>query len=530
MVDSYRGPADGRRRSWRYTALALGGVSLLYVPAQRFRIDRLSCADWPSRSMNVAYWSCYLLALALLTVAWFGVVRAIEGKPLFGGGLTSDRRRHDDVDDLSSPAPSLSLVLLQGALLHLCALGIWPFLSNDPLCYAAIGHAMADLGKSPYVPLAEALPQTDLFLSHLPMPWHHLGSVYSPGFNAVAAAIAHLSGAQLQLHLKLYQVLGLMSVLLCAWLAGYTTQAAALRRDQGFDLLRHPSPVGPRPALEAAARREGARAAALLLFCPLAIIEGTIGGHNDVLLMLATALFALCVVRRRLWLAGLVLASGLWVKTSAVLLFGLYVLQLGVLRLFARVWRRGAPFRVLCYAGALLIGVLLLWLLWPVLQHYSKTTVRVIGSPADTAEFCTRSLECMPRIFLRHIVHAPWAAWTVGMLFRVAGGLFMLYVASRSTRSRYLPWAATYLFIYYLYLHSYSQAWYLLPLLPLLPYAPARLLPAMRTLCVSLLAYYAVDIPVDCDLPQWIIVAAEVLEGAIVVIPPTLMLLYDGRD
>ena len=56
---------------------------------------------------------------------------------------------------------------------------------------------------------------------------------------------------------------------------------------------------------------------------------------------------------------------------------------------------------------------------------YSNTTARLLGSPQDPA-FCIRSIECLPRRILRHILHANVAAWIVGLLFRAAGGLIVV--------------------------------------------------------------------------------------------------------
>lgn len=442
--------------------LGLGGVLLLLIPASRFRIDRLQCAGAPPLSLGLLYFLVYLLGLGLLALGWRGMVRAAA------------RER-------------LGRVLLLGALLHACALLCPPFLSNDPLYYAAVGRALARTGQHD-VPLSSALPAGDPFLTILPVAWQHGTSPYFPGFNLLAEAVSRVGGEHLWVHLRLYQFLGLLSMVLGAGLVGCAA---------------------------------GARGAALVLFCPLAVIEGTLNAHNDSLLLLTTALFVLCVARRRKLLALLALLPGLLVKVSALLLLLLYPAALLV-----PLWRaRLTPVRraAVVLAGSA-AGLLLLRSLWPLLMRYPVT--RLLGNPADPVEFCTRAVECLPRAFLRWVLHAPRAAFAVGLFFRTAALVFAAWVVSRAARDRrYLAWSATFLFFYYLYLHAYSQPWYLLSLLPLLPYAPPRLLPAMVAFCLSSLSYYAADVPFDCDLRVPTLVAEEIAQALIVIIPPSLVLL-----
>jgi hypothetical protein len=110
---------------------------------------------------------------------------------------------------------------------------------------------------------------------------------------------------------------------------------------------------------------------------------------------------------------------------------------------------------------------------------------------------------------------------------RAAGALWLLYAAYRaaSDRSRALGWAATALFIYYLYFHGFSQSWYLIPLLPLAPFLPSELAPALRVYFISLSAYYALQIPLECATAPTAIALKELFEAAIVVLPASYVLL-----
>jgi hypothetical protein len=64
---------------------------------------------------------------------------------------------------------------------------------------------------------------------------------------------------------------------------------------------------------------------------------------------------------------------------------------------------------------------------------------------------------------------------------------------------------------------------------PLLPFAEARLRPAMLLYCVSSLAYYAIHLPLNCVTETSLFVTREVLEGAIVILPPAALLYAQRR-
>ncbi|MFO0575458.1 MAG: hypothetical protein U1A78_15805 [Polyangia bacterium] len=485
--------------------LSLCGALLLLLPAHAYRIDESSCSAWPAPLLRLGLSGAYLLAVALLTLGWLGAVRAA-----------------------STPGSSSSLprVLAGGLLAHAAALVSPPFLSIDPLGYAAVGRALHTFHADRHAALGSVLPASDPLLSRLPEVWHSGPSAYAAGFNNIAALITRIGTAlgdgdgDVALQLRLYQVLSLVVMVLCAALAGVAARTAAQRRSPDGS-----SPDGSPDTGRLPPEQQGARAAALVLFCPLTFIEGSIGAHNDVFLAAVVGLFALSLTLRRPGLALCALLCGLLIKASALLLVGFFVLaQLG-----AFVHRRAVPLRPrslwLLGAALLTVGSGLLWLVLPALARHSHHLVRIVGTPAASVEFCTRSIECVPRAILRWGLQAPTAAWIVNLTFRLLGGLFALYVAYRAARDRrVLSWAAVFLFLYFLCLHSYMQSWYLLSLLPLLPFAPRRYQPAMQTFLVSSILYYAIDRPFDCDLSMVTIGVTEFVQLLLVLVPPLWVL------
>ena len=152
-----------------------------------------------------------------------------------------------------------------------------------------------------------------------------------------------------------------------------------------------------------------------------------------------------------------------------------------------------------------------------------NTFTALVGSPADPWDYCTRSVECLPRVVLRWILHRPTAAWKVGLMFRLLGLSWIVRCAWHAGR-RPLAALGTGLCVYYLYLHGWAQSWYLLPLLPLMPFATAATGPAMRILCVSGCAYYGVFLIGGCveeDLDRGLV---DLIEGLLTVVPPSLAL------
>jgi hypothetical protein len=111
-----------------------------------------------------------------------------------------------------------------------------------------------------------------------------------------------------------------------------------------------------------------------------------------------------------------------------------------------------------------------------------------------------------------------------------------LWCAFRAARDRAvderapLAWAATLLFVYYLCLHAFLQSWYLLPLLPLATQLPRFAERGFAVFIICLAMYYALAVPLDCDLRPVVIGAKEFAEAALVVLPAFFTLLVGWRD
>lgn len=507
----------------RYYLAAFAGAILLLLGGVLYRTDQVRCSNWPPLSTGLLYAPVYLMAIGLLSLAWIGLSALCLGRPLRGGGDTPTL----PIEQLPSPGR----VVLFGLLLNLCGLLVPPFLADDALAYAAVGRAIQHYGADMYTPLGQALPAGDPFRQMIvhQTAWLQVGSAYSPAFNWLTYAVSALAGDDLTLHLRLFQGGSLLAMLLTTALVGQTAKEWALQGNRDALL------PGATPQL--AARQVAARAMALVLFCPLTLIEGVNNAHNDSLLAVSVALFALFVVRRQPFAAFLALLIGPLVKASGLLLLGLYAVHLALSRWQLRL-PQTADFRAALRSRWLKLGViglaigltaLMVWLI-PLLWRYSSTTAHLLGSPGDQYPYCTRSIECLPRALLHVVLGMPTAAWIVGLCFRAASGAFLLYMAIRSERgTRHLTWAVSFLFFYYLYLHGYSHAWYMLSLLPLLTFAEARLLPAMMAMAVSNLSHYVLNFAFDCEQSVFMVGLTELVEGLLVLIPPTVVLILSFR-
>lgn len=457
----------------------------------------MGCPAWPTPTITALYMAVYLLALLCLTLCW---VRSL--KQARSGQLT------------------LRGVLLGGVVLHLVSLVGLPFLSYDPLYYSAIGRAMATFHGSPYAPLSAALPPGDPFLVVLLPAWVNGVSPYFPGFNGVAWAVAKIAGEDRTLHLRCYQVIGLVSMFLTAVLAAL---AAGRPRRADEEDADGPAPLAQRPLSRAA------EAAALVLLCPLALIEATVNGHNDALLAISIALYVLCLSRGRILLAFAPLALGLLVKASAALLvlFHGVVVGLVLLRLLRQKGRA-------TWVPLALVGIVgsaaALWWLQPYVVRYAHPLSKLIGKNTLTDYYCTRAVECLPRALFWWVLNEKLISGVIGLVFRVAALCFLLYIAARAEKDRrYLAWAAVFVGLYYLFLHAFSQAWYLLVLLPLLPHAPAWVRPALQTFCITAVTYYFLRMPFNCETRHLPLALIEVLEPMLIIFPPVGLLLRERR-
>lgn len=482
-------------------ALGLAGALLLAVPARRLRIDAVGCPAWPAPTTTALYMGVYLLALLCLTLCW---VRSL--KQARSGQLT------------------LRGVLLGGVALHLVSLLGLPFLSYDPLYYSAIGRAMATFHGSPYAALSAVLPPGDPFHVALLPEWKSGVSPYFPGFNGVAWAVAKIAGDDRTLHLRCYQIIGLFSILLTAVLAALAAgrPRRAPESDGGND-ADGPDPLAPRPQSRAA------EAAALVLLCPLALIEATLNGHNDALLAISVALYALCLSRGRIFLAFGPLALGLLVKASAALLFLFHGAVAGFLLLRA-LRQRGRSTWIAIVTVGIAAGAAALWWTQPYVARYAHPLSKLIGKNTLAEYYCTRAVECLPRAFFWFVLDEKLISGVIGLVFRAAALCFLVYTAARAAKDRrYLAWAAVFVGLYYLFFHAFSQAWYLLALLPLLPHAPAWARPALRTFCITAVTYYVLRMPFNCEKRPLPMVTIEILEPMLLIFPSTWLLLRERR-
>lgn len=431
----------------RVGVLALCGASLLAWPAHLMRIDLYGdqCTSLPPSSARLSAAAVYAVALALLGLAWREALRA---------------------------ELPLRTVFALAAAVHAVSMIYPPFLSADPLFYAACGKALA--AGAGHLPLDRALPG-DSWLDLMGTDWREGSSPYFAGFNQLSGLVARVAGDDLGVALRAYQLIGA----LCT----FGTAALLVR---AFD-----------------EPRDRARAAALVLFSPLAILEATQNGHNDALLMLSVALFAWATVRGRALAALPALAVGLLVKASSLLLLGFELLR----RALAPARRLLTPSRVLIAGTALVLVALAAFV---AVAGYGgrvpalRTLGRVVGSPEDAWEHCTRSVECLPRALFRYIFGLPRAAWVTSLVFRAAGALWLLWAAARasvsdSSGAASLRWISTALFIYYLLFHGYMESWYLLSLLPLSAFAMPFFAPVMRFFMLTAVAYYPLDLLFGCS-------------------------------
>jgi hypothetical protein len=444
---------------------AIAGALLLWLPAFRFRIDAATCASWPAYSTGALYALAYVAAVLLLTVAW---LRALERDW------------------------SLGRVLLLGALVHAVAMVAPPFASNDPLYYAAIGRVLA-LGGDPHTPLSSLLAPGDRFLAVLPETWHAGTTPYGPVFDQLAHLIALVGGEALTWQLRAYQLLNLSLLVATAALTG---------------------------------RAFGARAATLVLFAPLAIVDGTVNPHNDVLVALGVAAFALALSQRREAAGVIALAATVTIKISGALLLAFDLVRLGLRPVAARL-RVGPLLIGGAIAAALTVAAAVVAVrMRPSLGAFAA----LLGDPTERYPHFTRSVEGLPRALFTYILHVPFASWALGLAFRAAALLWLLYCAFRAAATDApLRWAALALFVYYLLLHAFLQSWYLLPLLPLATQLPARYLPSLKLFVVCSTLYYALSIPLDCDTRPAIIGAKEFSEAALVILPAAFTLLAAWR-
>ena len=480
-------------RDSRLYGLALVGGMLYVISGLAYGIDHVKCANWPSALVGSLSSVTYLLALGSMTAAWFGLAY-MDGERYYA--LQRNR--------------AVVASWIVASALHVCVTVIPPFLSDDTLAYGATGAALSLHGQPMYAPLGASLPTDDpygMLIAQYP-DWLTHGSTYGPGFNLLAALVVALAGRDVTLALHLFQFACAGAILLTGHLSA--TAAARMTRSGTAD---------------DAGGRFGTgvylRTARLVLFCPLAVIEASSNAHNDAFLALAVAGFAALVSRANGGAAITVLTAGVTIKLSGLLLPVFCAATL------FRQWASDHRKRTAGGVLVLLAAGFAFWVGWPLVELTATTAVRLIGTPDEIRPFCTRSLECAPRALLHFGLGVPWASWLLGLAFRTAAVVLMLVFAARArTLAQALAHGAAFLLFYYLFMHAYMQAWYLLSLLPLLSFLHERWQPVAAVFIVSSLAQYALDFLLACGgASPW----PEIRESAgllIVLAPPCLVLVW----
>jgi hypothetical protein len=447
--------ADGGRPGLAAAAAWLG-CGLLVVVSARYRLDRTLCAAWPPRAVGFAYAAVYFAAIFALSWAW--------------------RRTR---------VPWVALAA------HAIAIFAAPFLSSDPLMYAAIGRALAG-GASAATPLATALGADHPFLTPLPEAWRMGTSAYGPTWNLLASTIGHWAGGDLALALRLHQLAA----------AGAMALAALV-----------------------SARTFGRSAFALVLLCPLAIVEATVGAHNDALLAPLVAAGLAFYLRGSEARALFALLLAVPLKASAAVFFGPAALAMALGRFALPRTRR------LVTGLVVVLGIASLALL-PLLAGGPLDAIsRLVERPDVPFDHCTRSLECLPRVLFRFVLHLPTAAWATGLVFRGLGIAWLGWCALRSSesssREEAARWLAAGLFVYFLVLHGWAQSWYLLPIVPALPLfeKDTRFGPGLRLYTITAVAYYGLVLPMSCLTDPITIAVSDLIEASITFFPPVVLLL-----
>lgn len=473
----------GLKAVWFYGLSGLG-AGLYVLAGTHFAIDRVRCDTWPDAQTGWLSAGLYVLALAAMGLGWLGLIYKPNG--------ATDRKAW-----LSALAAAL--------VVHAIILLAPPFLSDDALAYGAIGALPALHGAEMYAPLG-ALPETDAYrqlIAQYPV-WLAHPSTYAPGINALYAFVVAIAGDNVRLALRLMQFAGLLALFATGLLAALAVRNRAALANEG-----------------GAADRKALMALNLVLFAPLGLIEATGNAHNDVFLALAIAGFAFFVTRGRAGLGLVALLIGFFVKMSAVLPAAFVILR----RAAGWLTERPHPRLIALMVLAVLAGIGLAWYAWPLVAETASTVVRLVAPPDGGAPFCTRSLECLPRWLFHYVLNWPMAAWITGLLFRAGGALLLLTMAWRYRHAATgLPALAGFMLFYYLFLHGYMQAWYLLALLPLAPFLSAPLRAVALAYLISSLAQYGFDFAWSCTRTLPFAIVREI-GGLIVVLAPPLIVL-----
>jgi hypothetical protein len=242
-------------------------------------------------------------------------------------------------------------------LCSIVLLGAYPGDSTDIFDYLFRGRMLAELGASPLATVPSRFADRPFYIY---IHWTDNVDTYGPLWEYASWAVAALVG-------QVQRVADTNA--LVAYITGYRLLAIGLAGLCAVPIVlivryRHPEQV---PA-----------ALVAWLWNPLLLTASAVGGHNDLLMLLAM-LIALCCLQRRHWVWGLLaLALAAHVKLTALLILPLLVLSIA---------RRGGYWRAITACALALAATLpLSWLLyaplggWATLPRMLAERVRLLAN------------------------------------------------------------------------------------------------------------------------------------------------------
>ena len=215
--------------------------------------------------------------------------------------------------------PVLGRRVVLAAIVGLLAVAVVapPRESRDLWLYGMYGRIVAEHHDNPYTHVP-AEYRDDPWFDRLHPAWRRTTSLYGPAFVALSAAGMHVVEDSLLAGRLFFQGLAALAVLAAALVVGRLTASPAAMAFVGLN--------------------------------PLVVVSVVNGGHNDAVVGLAVIVGAVLAARRRVVLAGLVLAAAVLVKATA---------GLALLAVAAWVWRREGMAKAAataCAAGALVVA------------------------------------------------------------------------------------------------------------------------------------------------------------------------------
>jgi hypothetical protein len=468
---------------------ALAGTGMLTAASYQYRADVYTCSNWPPMATNLLYGLLCVAGMTMLMWEWWSIIRT--------GSRPPEGEWHD----------STAKVFIWGAVvLAVAALGL-PFFSSDSSYYAAIGRSVAVFGNDPKMVLSQALPANDPYFVNLMPNYKGIGSVYGPLFNALAWLVGKAGGTGPTMDIHIYQAVFAVLMVVTALLVMLAVKEIASRSGHYTGLA--------------------VRAAALVLFCPLTVVEAVQNAHNDTLLLPFIALFALLAAKGRLLAGAVAAGAAVAFKFNAVLVAG----YAGLAWAGARLMRHVDIKKLAAAAFAALVVVLAVYILFQEHFAFLGTEISIIvGKPSSTDEdHCIRSFECLPRLAFSKGLKMPAVSWGIGLLFRLAGIAWLLYASVRAVATgRYLQWGATFLFIFFMFFYPWAVAWYRLLMVPLLPFVSRRIYPAVAGWIFCAMLYYAFDLAITCQDAAVFKALCAASQGVFLLIVPTLLLIKPG--